>query len=139
MSYPGFYCHPTTSYLVLSHPILSYRVLPILIQIVPPGRIAKLYPLEAGSLHGSIMTLVIISSHTLSHCILLPSYHILPRPTLDSIAIPILPYYTFSGIVGYAAILPCPTLSYILHVLFCCHHFFSSLFPVPVNPGQMIF
>ena len=77
-SYTVFYCHPTTSYLVLHWILLpSYLILP-----------SRTHPIPKYSL-----------SYLVLHGTLLPSYPVLPSPTLTQsyqLAYPVLPYPTQS-------------------------------------------
>ena len=90
-SYTVFYCHPTTSYLVLHWILLpSYHILP-----------SRTHPIPN-----------YILSYLVLHWTLLPSYPVLPHPTLYSTAI--LPHPTSS----YTGFFCHPTISYpVVHIL----------------------
>ena len=91
-------------------------------------------------------------SYPILHCILLPSYHILPRPTLDYSAI--LPYPTQSytsypklhsilprPTLDSSAILPCPTPHSILPTILPCPTLSYPVLPIlpPSYPSYTVF
>ena len=115
IAYPGFFCHPTLSYLSLPHPTLySTAILP------HPTQLYTAYPnvpssLPRPTLDSSALLPCPTLSYPILHCILLPSYHSLPRPTLESYhSLPSrthpIPKYILAYLVLHGTLLPASIL-----------------------------